>query len=383
MRSIYMDLRYAFGVSEKSGKFNGGYKGCQRLAQVMAQKKQESDELFFLVNPNMKETVKSVLQIDDSEYIEIDDLGSISAKDGDLLWIPLVNDCMDYAKELQNFRQNNEKVHISIHIHDRRHKYLKFDKEDSVLSAGIRTNPFAYYLGRIIHSTKIERALKIICSCADDVFTVSNYSMQCLNTIKQIKNINLYFQGIFSEESNKTSEDFLLFVSAGRPEKNFYRTLKAFIKYCHKNSKTTAKLVVTGLNDNQKEKVNSLLEDDSKQFVDLRGYVSERELNELYDTCRALIFTSKSEGFGMPVLEALFHHKPSVVSNMSSIPEVLGSIGTYVNPMDEDSIEKGIELIMDDNYYNSLIEFVDDRLEIVKRQISLDDEVLISRLLHY
>lgn len=30
-----MDLRYAFGVSAKSGKFNGGYKACQRFAKII------------------------------------------------------------------------------------------------------------------------------------------------------------------------------------------------------------------------------------------------------------------------------------------------------------------------------------------------------------
>ena len=295
----------------------------------------------------------------------------------------MVNDSSKYADEIEDFRERNAKVHISIHIHDRRHKYLKFDKADSVLSSGLKRNPILYYAGRMIHSVEIEFAIKRICRCSDDIFTVSNYSMQCLNDIREIKNINLYFQGIMTSEASDVNEGFLLFVSAGRPEKNFYRTLEAFKRYLSHSSNSNTRLVVTGLKDEQIRRVKSMLKEYEKEKIVLMEYVDEEKLNHLYATCRALIFTSKNEGFGMPVLEALYHHKPSVVSKSSAIPEVLGSAGTYVDPLNISSIEKGIHMIMNDRYYEKIVEYTKKKLDIVKKQIALDDEVLIFRLLNY
>lgn len=384
MRTIYMDLRYAFNVSGKSGKFNGGYKACLRFAKVMETHMDTAENLFvILINKNMCEAVRQLLNIGCAKYEEIDSLLDMKGNKGDLLWIPLVNDCERYAGELESFKRKNQEISIIIHIHDRRHKFLRYDKYDSFLSEGLKHNPFLYFIGRKLHAIKIESAIKRICRCSDKVFTVSNYSLQCLNSIKEIKDINLHFQGPLTESSDGRDDGFLLFVSAGRPEKNFYRTLEAFSNYSEKNPDSKTKFVVTGLNERQIIHIQTALRLSVKDKIVLKGYVGEDELNHLYATCRGLMFTSKSEGFGMPVLEALFHHKPCVVSRESSIPEVLGSIGIYVDPFSVDSIERGICRLMDDQYYDERKSFINKKLEIVKKQIALDDDVLMYEILNY
>lgn len=383
MRTIYMDLRYAFGVSGKSGKFNGGSKACQRLAKVMGKYIGPEISFVILINKNMYEKVSILLNIECAEYNEIDNLHEIKGNTGDLLWIPLVNDCIEYAKELERFKKKNKGISIIIHIHDTRYKLLKYDKRDSFLSEGLRRSPLLYFIGRKIHAVQIESVMKRICKCSDQVFTASNYSLQCLNSMKEVKNINLYFQGVLTESKEERNDNFLLFVSAGRPEKNFYRTLEAFSDYSEKNSDNKVKFIVTGLNEWQITRIKASLKASVKDRVILRGYVDEDELNWLYATCRGLVFTSKYEGFGLPVLEALFHRKPCVVSRESSIPEVLGSIGIYVDPFSVESIEKGICKIMDDKYYEDKKIFINKKLEVVKRQIELDDDVLMYEIVNY
>ena len=50
----------------------------------------------------------------------------------------------------------------------------------------------------------------------------------------------------------------------------------------------------------------------------------------LYAGASVFAFPSLYEGFGLPILEALSSGTPTVVSNSSSLPEVVGSAGTLV-----------------------------------------------------
>jgi glycosyltransferase involved in cell wall biosynthesis len=59
----------------------------------------------------------------------------------------------------------------------------------------------------------------------------------------------------------------------------------------------------------------------------LLGYVSDDRKSDLLSKCSAMVYLSHYEGFGLPVLEALYYNKPSVVSNTSSLPEVIGRAG--------------------------------------------------------
>src|SRR5690606_13611531 len=64
------------------------------------------------------------------------------------------------------------------------------------------------------------------------------------------------------------------------------------------------------------------------------GYVSTAQLACLYRLAHALVFISLSEGFGLPILEAYFHGCPVITSRVSSMPEIGGKPGLYVDPYD-------------------------------------------------
>ena len=109
-------------------------------------------------------------------------------------------------------------------------------------------------------------------------------------------------------------------------------------------------------------------------------YLSFDELNELYVNCKFLLFTSKGEGFGLPILEAMMGGRPTLASWNTSIPEVAGSSIRYINPFDIDSIKKGIE------YYSvpENLEFYEKAVRrrgvIVKEQIKEDADMLFREL---
>lgn len=78
----------------------------------------------------------------------------------------------------------------------------------------------------------------------------------------------------------------------------------------------------------------------------LLGHVSDAALAELYRRCAVFCYPSLSEGFGLPVLEAMAAGAAVVTSDVSSLPEVGGNAVEYVDPTDRTSITRGLERLL-------------------------------------
>lgn len=90
--------------------------------------------------------------------------------------------------------------------------------------------------------------------------------------------------------------------------------------------------------------------------------LSDGELNAVYAGCDFSVFTSFVEGWGLPVGESLFHGRPCVASNTSSIPEVGGDLVDYVDPFNlTDGIAVFRRMITDRAYLRSRAEAIRDR----------------------
>jgi glycosyltransferase involved in cell wall biosynthesis len=70
-----------------------------------------------------------------------------------------------------------------------------------------------------------------------------------------------------------------------------------------------------------------------RERVEFRGYIDRSELLQLYATCAVVAVPSLYEGFGYAAAQALCAGTPVVVSDASSLPEVVGSDGRVV-PVD-------------------------------------------------
>ncbi len=63
--------------------------------------------------------------------------------------------------------------------------------------------------------------------------------------------------------------------------------------------------------------------------VTIAGTISEEDKAWYYQHCEALVFPSRTEGFGLPVIEAMYFGKPVFLSKYTSLPEVGGNMAWY------------------------------------------------------
>jgi glycosyltransferase involved in cell wall biosynthesis len=86
----------------------------------------------------------------------------------------------------------------------------------------------------------------------------------------------------------------------------------------------------------------------ARSRIDVRGFVDDHSLRELYRTSSILAFPSLDEGFGIPVLEAMAAGTPVLCSDSSALPEVTGGAALLVNPLSVESIAEGLRRLIEE-----------------------------------
>lgn len=149
---------------------------------------------------------------------------------------------------------------------------------------------------------------------------------------------------------------YIIFISTILKRKNLANLLIAFDKVKQRGHKDL-KLVVVGSRvwwqDELAEAYNKM---QHRQDVIMPGHVDPLDLSALLSAARMLVYPSYFEGFGIPILEAMYAETAVVASNTTSMPEVGGEAALYINPADPDSIASAIVSLDDDSLRESLIE---------------------------
>lgn len=91
-------------------------------------------------------------------------------------------------------------------------------------------------------------------------------------------------------------------------------------------------------------------------LVDIADEVSDAELRDLYRGAIALVFPSFSEGFGLPLVEALGLGTPCVAADIPGSREAAGALGVYVDPASADSIAEGMVRASDPDHGHRVAE---------------------------
>jgi glycosyltransferase involved in cell wall biosynthesis len=142
---------------------------------------------------------------------------------------------------------------------------------------------------------------------------------------------------------------YILFVSTIEPRKNVPTLIRAVwqLKECYKED---VRLVLAGgkgwLFEDAFAVVEELGMGDRVHFL---GRVSSDDLLNLYNAAELLAHPAFYEGFGLPPLEAMACGLPVVVSNVASLPEVVGDAGLLIDPHDVDELTFAMWRVLNDS----------------------------------
>jgi alpha-1,3-rhamnosyl/mannosyltransferase len=144
-------------------------------------------------------------------------------------------------------------------------------------------------------------------------------------------------------------DEFLLAVGTIEPRKNLSVLVTAFEQLARARPQSKSKLVIAGgrgwLNDSFFDAMNK---SPARGRIVITDYLHDEELRALYASCRAFIYPSLYEGFGLPPLEAMACGAPVVASRIPALVEIAGTAASFFDPTDALDLAKTILALLED-----------------------------------
>lgn len=139
-------------------------------------------------------------------------------------------------------------------------------------------------------------------------------------------------------------KEYILYVGQQSDYKNIKRLGDAHQKLREKYPDLG--LVLVGSKNASALKNESYFKKHGYKNIVYTGFASDPELEWLYRNCRAYIFPSLMEGFGLPGLEAMGYGAPVVSSSATCLPEVYADAAFYFDPRSTDDIARAINEVL-------------------------------------
>ncbi|MEL6866449.1 MAG: glycosyltransferase family 1 protein, partial [Bacteroidota bacterium] len=165
-------------------------------------------------------------------------------------------------------------------------------------------------------------------------------------------------------ERYSAGQEYFLYVGAIHPRKNIDRLIAAFELF-KKESPSKFKLLIAGRFLYKKKAImEQYAQSSAREDIHFLGYL-DKDLYALMGSAYALTYVSNYEGFGMPIVEAMNCHVPSITSNVSSMPEVAGGSALLVDPSSPKAIAEAMKrMVKDRELYQRLKQNCADRKTI-------------------
>lgn len=220
----------------------------------------------------------------------------------------------------------------------------------------LRYPEFFPFIDRQVYFQKFKRA----CHSADKVIAICGQTKKDLVEMLQIdeKKIVVHYQSCDPQFYHLATAEhvsnvqlnyllpskFILNVGAFEPNKNQLNLLEAFAQISHE---FPHHLIFIGQGKKYLEKVKArAAELGLANRVHFLSNVSFTDLPVFYQLAALFCFPSLFEGFGIPIMEALFSKTPVVTSLGSCFPESAGPHSYFVDPLSVSEISKGIRAVL-------------------------------------
>ena len=208
-----------------------------------------------------------------------------------------------------------------------------------------------------------EKWMPVFIKEADHIITVSEFSKRELisgynlspEKISVVYNgVSSAFQPISGEAIKDTREKYFnghpyfLYLGSIHPRKNILTLIRAFEKF-KSGSKSDYHLVIAGRPSwYTKEIFRAVSKSPFSEEIQLTGFVEADTARKLIASAHALVYPSRYEGFGLPVVEAMASGTPVICSNVASLPEVAGNAALFFDPGETDELMKHLQTISSD-----------------------------------
>ena len=167
-------------------------------------------------------------------------------------------------------------------------------------------------------------------------------------------------------------QQYIIYPANFWEHKNHKLLLNAFAMYANENR--DVKLVLTGNPLEQADYYNELLKQlKIDDLTVITGYVSNEELYSLLKNAKGLIYPSLFEGFGIPVVEAMYLNKLIACSNLTSLPEIGCNAIHYFNPKKPDEILEGIVFLAQNEISDSIVAEYQNKLKEYESEKMVDE----------
>lgn len=141
--------------------------------------------------------------------------------------------------------------------------------------------------------------------------------------------------------------EFLLYVGSIIQRKNLLTIIKAMEQL---PNDLDIPLVVVGSGKAYFKKIKKYLTTNPiRNRIIFTKKIQFSDLPAIYQQAQLFIYPSVYEGFGIPIIEALYSGTPVISSPISSLPEAGGASSFYVDPTDSEAMKDGISKILEDS----------------------------------
>jgi glycosyltransferase involved in cell wall biosynthesis len=218
---------------------------------------------------------------------------------------------------------------------------------------------YHYFFPRFVK--KANRIATVSMFSKEDIISLFNYDSDKIDVV--YNGANELYKPISVSESAATRNrysngcPYFLFIGLIHPRKNLHSLISAFEGF-KQSVNSNVKLLVVGsrkwwTEDMQRALDNSYFKED----IVFTGRVDDEDLLKITASALALVYASHFEGFGIPLLEAMYCDIPVISSQVSSLPEVGGDAVLYVDPSSVESIKSAmLTMFCDTNMRKKLID---------------------------